>query len=134
MIEDTLTYQLLKAVKATRPVIWPVLAELGLHPGQELMLSELWREDGITQAELAARLGIEAPTVSKAVHRLERVGYVRREPDGRRIQRVFVTDEGRALKDAVEQAWRTADAQLIAEFTKDEQETLKKLVSRLPKR
>lgn len=134
MIEDTLAFRLLKAVKSTRPIIWPVLTELGLHSGQELLLSELWREDGITQGELAARLGIEAPTVSKAVQRLERVGYLRRESSGRRAQKVYVTDEGRQLKDAVEAAWRSADEKLISAFTQDERETLENLVSRLPKR
>lgn len=133
MIEDTLAYQLLKAVKSTRPIVWPVLAELGLHPGQDLLLSELWREDGITQGELAARLGIEAPTVSKAVHRLERVGYLRRESGDRRARKVFVTEAGRALKDAVEDVWRLADKKLIGEFTEDEREKLRNLVSRLSK-
>lgn len=133
MIEDTLAYRLLKAVKSTRSIIWPVLTELGLHPGQDLLLSELWREDGISQGELAARLGIEAPTVSKAVQRLERVGYLRRESSGRRTQKVYVTDEGHQLRDAVEAAWRSADEKLISEFTQDERKTLANLVSRLPK-
>lgn len=133
MIEETLAFRLLKAVKSTRQDIWPVLTELGLHPGQDLMLSELWREDGITQGELAARLGIEAPTVSKAVNRLERVGYLRREPGPRGARRVFVTDEGMNVREAVEDAWRTADAKLIDSLSTEEQEALKNLVSRLPK-
>lgn len=133
MIEDTLAYQLLKAVKSTRPVIWPVLAELGIYPGQDLLLSELWREDGITQGELAARLGIEAPTVSKAVHRLEREGYLRREPGDGRTQKVFVTESGRELQDAVEDVWRSADEKLIGALSEEERETLRNLVSRLSK-
>jgi len=54
VIEDTVAYALLQGMKSTRGAISPVLAERGLHPGQDLMLSALWREDGITQAELAA--------------------------------------------------------------------------------
>jgi alkanesulfonate monooxygenase SsuD/methylene tetrahydromethanopterin reductase-like flavin-dependent oxidoreductase (luciferase family) len=80
VIEQTVSYALLQAMKSTRGPISPVLAGLGLHPGQDLLLSALWREDGIAQTELAARLGIEAPTVSRALDRLGRAGYVRREP------------------------------------------------------
>lgn len=112
MIEDTVAYALLKAMKASRGPIAPVLAEHDLHPGQDLLLSALWRGDGITQAELVTRLGIEAPTVSKALRRLERVGYVRREPGQRRSRRVYVTEAGWDLRRPVEQAWRKADRML----------------------
>jgi DNA-binding MarR family transcriptional regulator len=98
MIEDTVAYALLQAVKATRASISPALAANGLHPGQDLLLSALWSEDGITQAELVERLGIRSPTVSKALTRLERVGYVRREIDANRSRRVYLTPTGRALR------------------------------------
>jgi MarR family transcriptional regulator, organic hydroperoxide resistance regulator len=112
MIEDTVAYALLQAVKATRASISPALAANGLHPGQDLLLSALWSEDGITQAELVERLGIRSPTVSKALTRLERVGYVRREIDANRSRRVYLTPTGRALRQPVEQAWRVADQRL----------------------
>jgi DNA-binding MarR family transcriptional regulator len=113
VIEDTLSYRLLKLVRGTRSVIWPVLAAHGLHPGQDLYLSELWRRDGQTQSELAASLGVEAPTVTKAIQRLERSGFVQREPGRARGRRVFLTAAGRAARDPVEQAWRDADRGLL---------------------
>lgn len=131
MIEDTLSFQLLKAMKLSRPTIWPVLADLGLHPGQDLMLSALWKEDGITQADLVARLGVEAPTVSKALRRLERAGYVRRDPTRGRTRHVFLTEAGRDLRRPVERAWRRADRELDRSLTADERATLKKILSRL---
>lgn len=112
MIEDTVAYALLRAVRETRASMSPVLAENGLHPGQDLLLSALWREDGITQAQLGTRLGIRSPTVSKALVRLERAGYVRREIDAKRAHRVFLTPAGRALRQPVEQAWQAADQRL----------------------
>jgi DNA-binding MarR family transcriptional regulator len=112
MIEKTVTYALLQAVRASRASISPALAANGLHPGQDLLLSALWSEDGITQAELVARLRIRSPTVTKALTRLERSGYVRREIDQRRCRRVFLTPAGRALRQPVEQAWQAADLRL----------------------
>ena len=96
-----MAYALLQGMKATRGAISPVLAERGLHPGQDLMLSALWREDGITQAELAARLGIEAPTVSRALQR------------------------------PVEQAWRNADRRLRRRIGPDDLAALRRILGRL---
>lgn len=126
-----MAYALLQAMKSTRGTIWPVLAERGLHPGQDLLLSALWREDGITQAELAARLGIEAPTVSRALQRLERSGYVRREAARGRSRRVYLTEEGRALRRPVEQAWRNADRRLSRRISAEDMAALRDTLSRL---
>jgi DNA-binding MarR family transcriptional regulator len=131
MIEDTVTYALLQAVKATRASISPALAANGLHPGQDLLLSALWGEDGITQAELVDRLGIRSPTVSKALSRLERVGYVRREIDANRSRRVFLTPAGRALRQPVEQAWRAADHRLRGRADPDQLTALQAVIRRL---
>ena len=126
-----MTYALLQAVKASRAAISPALAANGLHPGQDLLLSALWSEDGITQAELVERLGIRSPTVSKALTRLERVGYVRREIDERRSRRVFLTPAGRALRLPVERAWRAADQRLTGHTSQEQLTALAAIIGRL---
>jgi MarR family transcriptional regulator, organic hydroperoxide resistance regulator len=131
VIEQTVSYALLKAMKSTRGPIAPVLAGHGLHPGQDLLLSALWRADGITQAELAARLGIEAPTVSRALERLERAGYVRRESGRGRSRRVYLTEPGRALRDPVERAWVSADRELAARIGDADMRELDRILSRI---
>ena len=126
-----MAYALLKAMKSTRGAISPVLAERGLHPGQDLLLSALWQQDGITQAELAARLGIEAPTVSRALERLERAGYVRRETARGRSRRVWLTGQGQALRHPVEQAWLRADEELSERLGTADAAELRRILSRL---
>jgi DNA-binding MarR family transcriptional regulator len=118
-------------MKSARGAISPVLAECGLHPGQDLLLSALWREDGVTQAGLAARLGIEAPTVSRALERLERAGYVRREPGRGRSRRVYLTERGQVLRGPVEQAWAGADRELAARIGEADLTELARILSRL---
>lgn len=126
-----MAYALLQGMKASRRAVSPVLAEHNVHPGQDLLLSALWREDGITQSELVARLGVEAPTVSKALQRLESTGYVHREPGGGRSRRVHLTEQGRALQRPVEQAWQDADQQLTAQLGPADMATLGRILSRL---
>ncbi|MDQ3794653.1 MAG: MarR family transcriptional regulator [Actinomycetota bacterium] len=57
------------------------MAEVELHVGQEMVLIELWREDGLRGGELAERLGVVSPTVTKMLRRLERCGLVSRRRD-----------------------------------------------------
>lgn len=69
--------------------------EMGLTRSQWWVLTHLYRNDGITQAELADVLEVERPTLGRLLDRLEANGWVRREADAldRRAKRVHLTDE-----------------------------------------
>lgn len=61
--------------------------ELGLSLSRVQVLMELKRHDGITQADLAKEIGIEAPTLKRHVDALEAIGYLQRrasETDSRK--------------------------------------------------
>src|ERR1700745_1227664 len=59
----------------------------GVHQGQQFILRQLWAEDGQTPGEMARRLGLATPTVTRAATRMEAAGLLRREahPGGRRV-------------------------------------------------
>ena len=83
---------------------------LGLTRSQWWVLTHLYRNDGVTQSELAEILEIEKPTLGRLLDRLEANGWVRREEHAvdRRAKRVFLTEEvGPAMK-----AMRVAAAEL----------------------
>jgi DNA-binding MarR family transcriptional regulator len=69
--------------------------QFGLTRSQWWVLTFLFRNDGVTQSELADTLEIEKPTLGRLIDRLEAKGWVRREPDAsdRRAWRVRLTDE-----------------------------------------
>lgn len=68
---------------------------LGLTRSQWWVLNHLYRNDGVTQTELAEILEIEKPTLGRLLDRLEAKGWVRRADDAadRRAWRVYLTDE-----------------------------------------
>jgi MarR family transcriptional regulator for hemolysin len=68
--------------------------DLGLTRSQWWVLNHLFRNDGVTQSELAEVLEIERPTLGRLLDRLEAKGWVRREHDARdrRAWRVHLTD------------------------------------------
>jgi len=87
--------------------------QLGLTRSQWWVLTFLFRNDGVTQSELAEMLEIEKPTLGRLIDRLEAKGWVRRAADAkdRRAWRVHLTDE-------VEPAMRTMRA-IAAEVRRD---------------
>ncbi len=71
------------------------IRSLALTRSQWWVLTHLFRNDGITQSELAQILEIEKPTLGRLLDRLEANGWIRRQIDGsdRRAKRVWLTDE-----------------------------------------
>src|SRR5438552_17977236 len=51
----------------------------GVHEGQQFILRQLWAEDGQTPGEIARRLGLATPTVTRAATRTEAAGLPRRD-------------------------------------------------------
>ncbi|MFI7616241.1 MarR family winged helix-turn-helix transcriptional regulator [Nonomuraea terrae] len=134
MLDETLTYALIKVVKTHRNRFAAALVPLGLHAGQEMLLNQLWKEDGLTQGELIARLGVEPPTVTKTIQRLERAGLLHRTPDPvrPRVSRVRLTDAGKALRAPVEDIWNRLEEELLHGFTAEERALLARLVHAMP--
>lgn len=85
-----------------------LLAPLGLHPGQEVLLLELARTGPMIQAQLSEALGCEPPSITVMTRKLEANGHIRRKPalSDKRASIVELTDSGKALADQVRQLWR----------------------------
>ncbi len=84
------------------------LAELGLHPGQDVLLWVLAQEpDGMSISELAGRLGVEQPTATRSLARMEQARLFRREsvPGDRRQVRIVLTEAGSQMLPRIERVW-----------------------------
>lgn len=75
----------------------------GVHEGQQYVLMCLWEEDGLTPGEVAKRLGLATPTVTRTTARMAAAGLLRREPHpgDRRLVRLTLTEKGRALEESI---------------------------------
>jgi MarR family transcriptional regulator, organic hydroperoxide resistance regulator len=92
----------------------------GVRAGQQFILQTLWDEDCLTPGEVARRLGLATPTVTKAATRMEATGLLARKPHptDARLVRLCLTDRGWSLRRAIddeirrlsERALRTLDA------------------------
>ncbi|UKS27844.1 MarR family transcriptional regulator [Paenibacillus sp. HWE-109] len=87
------------------------LKEYEIGRGQHIFINALYREDGLTQEELADHLKIDKGTTAKALKKLEEQGYITRtvsEKD-KRCNEVHLTDKALLIKEDVRKVltdWR----------------------------
>lgn len=76
----------------------------GVRAGQQYILLTLWEEDCLPPGELARRLGLATPTVTRAATRMEAAGLLARKPHptDRRLVRLCLTPRGRSLRRAID--------------------------------
>ncbi|HLI89121.1 MAG TPA: MarR family transcriptional regulator [Ktedonobacteraceae bacterium] len=129
-IQDYIGFQLLQIHRAHRARAEAALNKLGLHTGQEMLLLQLWNEEGMTQSQLAACMGVEPPTATKMLQRMENAGLIERRPDPEdaRISRVYLTERGRALEQPVLEVWKQLEACTVADLSPTEQALLRRLL------
>lgn len=132
-VKGTTGYALAKVCRAHRGNVGGMLAEFGLHVGQEMVLIELWQADGLRGGELACRLGVEPPTVTKMLRRLENFGLVERRPDpaDARSFRAHLTPEGRALEGPVSRCFERAEEKTLAGLDPSERRELARLLAKM---
>jgi MarR family transcriptional regulator, organic hydroperoxide resistance regulator len=82
------------------------------------VLRTLWAQDGLTPGEIARRLGLSTPTVTRATTRMEAAGLLRREPhpSDRRMVLVRLTSRGRELEKAIDAEMHKLTERALATF------------------
>jgi DNA-binding MarR family transcriptional regulator len=110
-----------------------LLEEFGLFRGQPPLLFALWEKEGLTHSELAEHLHVQPATITKMIKRMERAGFVERSQDAedQRVSRVYLTDAGRNIRDAVEGVLRELEEQTFAEFSSEERALLNRFLLRI---
>jgi len=110
-----------------------LLEEFGLFRGQPPLLFALWEKEGRTHSELAEHLHVQPATITKMIKRMERAGFVERcqDTEDQRVSRVYLTDAGRNIRDAVEGVWHELEAQTFAGFSSEERALLSQFLLRI---
>lgn len=128
---DGLT-QLMVSSRLVRTTLSVRLAALGLYPGQDAVLLAIG-EAQVPLRELAERLQVRPPTVTKTVARLSAQGIVEKQavPGEPRQNAVALTRQGLSLLDEVRRAQRDTEREAFADLSKKQQRTLRKLLRRV---
>lgn len=81
-------------------------AETGITVDQFRLLTHLWKQDGISQQQLAQLVRRDRASITRMVDILEKQGFINRaaDIDDRRINLIFLTKKGKELEPIASQA------------------------------
>lgn len=88
--------------------------------------------EALRVTDLAERLGVDTPTVTRKLQQLERLGYVRRmdDPTDRRAHRMTLTAAGRRIVERLQAARIAWLGELLGDWSRDDVERFALLLSR----
>ena len=130
---DTTIAKLNSAARMARTALAGRLLAHGFYAGQDQIMLALHTDDGLTTGQLAERVGVRPPTITKTINRLQDQGFVERrasERDGRQTH-VHLTETGQSALSAINRAIRKTEKSVLAGLTGKERKRLKKLLSQI---
>jgi MarR family transcriptional regulator, organic hydroperoxide resistance regulator len=129
----SLLHVMARVSRALKASIQVALERHGVHAGQNFILERLWERDGQTPGEIAEAIGVEGPTVVRALKRMAAAGIVirKRHPtDGRQVA-IHLTPAGAQLRTHLPRRLRAVEEHALAEFSNAERTQLFELLERL---
>ncbi|MFJ8753012.1 MarR family winged helix-turn-helix transcriptional regulator [Streptomyces sp. NPDC102441] len=132
--DGMLAEQLLRLTRRLQRIQSRQLEPIGITPAQFRLLRTTAHYEGPPRmADLAERLDVVPRAVTTLVDGLEASGRVRRAPDpaNRRVVRIEITEEGRAVLRSMRDARKAAAEEILAPLTAEQREVLGGLLTAL---
>jgi len=132
--QEDLTWLLHRSSQRLRTTLDAVCRAQGLTDARDwIVLTALAQAPGRTQLGLGQDLGVDKTTLTALIDRLEAKQLVVRTqlPDDRRARIPQITSIGVTVQERVAKGRDTAEAQLLANFTQQERDLLRTLISRI---
>jgi DNA-binding MarR family transcriptional regulator len=109
------------------------LAPLGVHPRVNAILFALAGNDGQSQRQLSARLGVHRNVMVSLIDNLEQQGLVQRRPhpEDRRAFAVTLTDKARDLLPALQEQSDAIEDEVTAALSAGERVELLRMLQRV---
>ncbi|MGN9055325.1 MarR family winged helix-turn-helix transcriptional regulator [Bariatricus sp. HCP28S3_A7] len=107
-----------------------LIEPLKIKPGQAGILLFLRKAGPLSQREIADHIGVKPPSVTVAIQKLEKLGYVERRPDTKdqRIVNIQITDKGMECTEKLMLFVEQADAVLFKNMSVEEKLLLRRLM------
>jgi DNA-binding MarR family transcriptional regulator len=104
--------------------------EIGVSAGTWFSLALLSKKDGISQRELSQKFEIDPSRVTRLAKRLEREGLIlrKRDSEDHRIVRMYLSEKGRGLLEALSEHRVRFDRQVAAMLGPEELTELRRML------
>jgi len=108
-------------------------SKLDLGSGTHVFLILLHHHDGVTQQELTAKLHFDKAHTTRAIQKLMKLGYVKKEkdPDDLRAFRIHLTEKAQDIVPQVKKVLRSWSDILSKDFSPEEKRTAMELLQKM---
>jgi len=128
-------YLVRDAHRAFQHMLEKRIAAYGVTRGQWYFLRVLWIEDGLSQRELSARVGMMEPTTVIALHSMEKAGLIRRvgSQEDRRVTHVWLTPKAKRMREGLLALARGINAQADTGIDPADIAVFRRVIARMTK-
>lgn len=132
---ETIGHWLQLAARMHRARLAAAIEDLGLFPGQEQVILHLASHDGITAGDLAEKLKVRPPTISKTLQRLSAQGLIERRDhtDDARKTTLLLSKEGRKRAESLRERIERVENDILEGLDGKDAKRLRKLLKRVSK-
>jgi DNA-binding MarR family transcriptional regulator len=126
-------YLVRDAHRAFQKLLEKRIAAYGIARGQWYFLRVLWIEDGLSQRELSARVGMMEPTTVIALRSMEKVGLIRRVrmSEDKRVTKVWLTAKAKRIREQMLLLARGINEDACQGLSREEFETFRRAVTHM---
>jgi DNA-binding MarR family transcriptional regulator len=129
-LDEAIGFLIADTSREIRRSLYARIAQHGVRGGSWYLLRVLWQQDGVSQRDLAVRLGLSGPSVQEMLTAMEQDGLVLRERDplDRRKIRVLLSAKARKLRKPLMALAEEVNAIALAGLGAEQQQQLKDLL------
>lgn len=116
-----------------RILVYRAIKEENIYFGQFPLLNCVNQYPGITQREIARKLGVSPPSITNSVKRMEKNGLLmkRENQTDLRCSQISLTQKGKKVLEVCESKIDKVDASLFLNFTEEELTALNEFMARI---
>ncbi|WP_206916688.1 MarR family winged helix-turn-helix transcriptional regulator [Alicyclobacillus suci] len=109
--------------------------DLSITYEQFRIMIRLWKEDGLTQGQIAALTGKDEPSVSRLINNMIKRNLIKRlpHPEDRRTNLIFLTEEGKNIQHDLYVQYRKTTEEALQGVSASELDTCLKVLDTVTK-
>jgi len=133
VFQDCICFQLGRITRKITRYYRDKISVFGLTHGQFFMLVAIFEEDFLLPSKLAAKTALDRPTTTGLLDRLERDGWIERQPDSndRRALRIHLSSKAEKNRNSILSIFDEINSQFVNRYSKKEWQQFQSLLQKL---
>ncbi|MBW2590216.1 MAG: MarR family transcriptional regulator [Deltaproteobacteria bacterium] len=133
VFQDCICFQLGRLTRKITRYYRDKISAFGLTHGQFFMLVAIFEEESLLPSQLAEKTALDRPTTTGLLDRLERDGWVERQPDSkdRRALRIHLSPKAEKNRNSILSIFDEINSQFVNRYSKEEWRQLQSLLQKL---